>query len=211
VAIEYHINERDELITLTASGAVSSADACGCIAEMLKDQAFDANLPQLIDLRAAEPTGNAEELEAFETFLLGNYQPRLGSTVAIVVNEDWDESTCARAFWVSCALGLAELFDDWNQACKWLVTREFTADLANTPGLESLQGIFEEAFLAEDDWAEGDCAKDDSEADLADAEGRERSWSAEVANTDSDPDYGSEHDADVETTAKTDRATPLDH
>jgi len=152
VAIEYHINERDELITLTASGAVSSAEACGCINKMLNDPSFDANLPQLIDLRAAEPAGNPEDLMEFEDFLLGDYQPRLGSTVAIVVNEDWDEPTCARAFWVSCALGLAELFDNWNQACKWLVTREFSADMAETPGLESLQGVFEEAFMEEDDF-----------------------------------------------------------
>ena len=85
---------------------------------------------------------------------------------------------------VSCALGLAELFDDWNQACKWLVTREFTADLANTPGLESLEGIFEEAFLEEDDLEE-----DRSKEEVADAE----------------PEY----DAETETGVTTDRATPL--
>ena len=192
MAIEYHINERDELITLTASGAVSSAEACGCLDTMLKDEAFDANLPQLIDLRAAEPSGSAEELAEFETFLLGNYQPRLGSTVAIVVNENWDESTCARAFWVSCALGLAELFDDWNQACKWLVTCEFTADLADTPGLESLEGIFEEAFLAEDD------SEDDAPDNRSEQESRSEK---EVADSD--------YDAETETAVTTDRATPL--
>ena len=160
MAIEYHINDRDELITLTASGAVSSSEACGCIEDMLKDPAFNAKIPQLIDLRGAEPSGTAEDLSNFETFLLGDYQPRLGSTVAIVVNQDWDESTCARAFWVSCALGLAELFDDWNQACKWLVTREFTADMADSPDLKYLEdalddGLFEED-LFEDEGAECD-------------------------------------------------------
>ena len=192
MAVEYHINERDELITLTAGGAVTSAEACSCIDKMLKDQAFDANLPQLIDLRAAEPSGTAEDLAEFETFLLGDYQPRLGSTVAIVVNEDWDESTCARAFWVSCALGLAELFDDWNQACKWLVTREFTADLADTPGLQSLEGVFEEAFLEEDE-VDGHCQEEEvRNADIASSE---------------DP-VDSESDAE-ETAVTSDPATPL--
>jgi len=144
VAIEYHINERDELITLTASGEISCADACGCIDKMLNDPAFDANLPQLIDLRNAVPVGSSADVTQFQTFVLGEYQPRLGSTVAIVVNQDWHEEVCAKAFWLSCALGLAELFDDWNQACKWLVTREFSANMPEMADLEALEQILEE-------------------------------------------------------------------
>ena len=192
MAIEYHTNERDELITLTASGAVSSSEACGCIENMLNDPAFNAQLPQLIDLRTAEPSGTDEELANFETFLLGDYQPRLGSTVAIVVNDDWDESTCAKAFWISCALGLAELFDNWNQACKWLVTREFTADMTDIPGLEDLDEVFEEAFYEDHDDVEEETA------------------TAATLPYDSDDDLTTETvaDAETETAVTTDSATP---
>lgn len=131
MTVEYHINERDELITLTAKGTVEGSQACACIDELLNDSAFEANLPQLVDLREALFSGTEEDLERFKDFLLDNYQPRLNAGVAIVVNPDWDQETCAQAFWVSCALGCAELFDNWNQACKWLIKQEFSANLVN--------------------------------------------------------------------------------
>ncbi len=138
MAIEYHINQRDELITLTATGSVTGSAACECLDAMLNDPAFNAALPQLIDLRAAEPCGTAEDLREFETFLLGCYHPRLNASVAIVVNPDWHEKTCAKAFWISCALGCAELFDSWSQACKWLINVEFGTNLVDLPEIESL-------------------------------------------------------------------------
>ena len=97
----------------------------------MNDSAFDAALPQLIDLRQAQPGGTAEDLRHFETVLLGEYQPKLQALVAIVVNNEWDEAACAKAFWFSCALGTAELFDGWNQACKWLIKKEFSANLVD--------------------------------------------------------------------------------
>lgn len=128
MAVEYHINERDELITLTATGAVTGSEARACISGLLNDAAFDPALPQLVDLRTAEPSGAPEELADFEAYLLGDYRPQLSALVAIVVNPDWNEAECAKAFWISCALGHAELFDAWNQACKWLIQRDFSAD-----------------------------------------------------------------------------------
>lgn len=131
MAIEYHINERDELITVTVSGTVSTSEACVRIDELLNDARFNSDLPQLVDLRTASIEGSKEELEHFEKFLLGDYRPQLNASVAIVVNPDWDEETCAQAFWLSCALHHAELFDGWNQACKWLIKKEFTTSMAD--------------------------------------------------------------------------------
>ena len=131
MSVEYHINLRDELITLTASGDVSSSEACVCIDEMLNDAEFDPTLPQLVDLRTALPVGSDADLGNFERVLLGDYGPRLNASVAIVVNAEWTEDQCAKAFWLSCALHRAELFDDWNQACKWLIKREFTQTLSD--------------------------------------------------------------------------------
>lgn len=131
MAIEYHINQRDELITLTVKGDVSASEACVKIDELLNDNDFNAALPQLIDLRLADIKGSREDLEHFETFLLGEYRPRLQASVAIVINTDWAEEICAQAFWLSCALHRAELFDGWNQACKWLIKREFSDNLVD--------------------------------------------------------------------------------
>lgn len=142
---EYHINERDELITLTAKGSISSSQACVCVDEMLSDAAFDPALPQLVDLREAEFTGTEDDLKRFETYLLGDYRPQLDASVAIVVNPDWDQETCARAFWMSCALGHAELFDGWNQACKWLIKREFTSNLVDLDILQDTPTDTEDA------------------------------------------------------------------
>ncbi len=129
MAIDYHINARDDLITVTASGAVTAADACAGLSEMLNDVNFDAQLPQLVDLRQAELEGSQADLKHFESFLLTDYRSRLNAGVAIVVNPEWAEDICAQAFWMCCALYRAELFDNWSQACKWLITKEFSAPL----------------------------------------------------------------------------------
>jgi len=127
MTVEYHINSRDALITVTFKGSVSSTEACVTLDDMLNDADFDPTLPQLVDLRSADVSGSEQELKSFETFLLGDYRHRLAASVAIVVNEGWDEATCAKAFWIACALERAELFDNWNQACKWLITKEFSS------------------------------------------------------------------------------------
>ena len=137
MGIEYHINERDELITITATGAVTRAEACSCIDKLLQDEAFDASLPQLIDLRTAEPEGEPDDMASFEHFLFGDYRPKLSALVAIVVNPDWNETQCAKAFWISCMLDGAELFDGWNQACKWLIQRDFTVSDMETHEIET--------------------------------------------------------------------------
>ena len=137
MSAEFHINPQDELITFTATGAVTSSEACVCLDEMLAHPQFSSELPQLIDLRTAQIAGTADELKRFETFLLGDYGTRLNASVAVVVNPEWDEATCSHAFWLSCALQHAELFDDWNQACRWLIRKEFTAEMADLDAIAS--------------------------------------------------------------------------
>lgn len=158
MAIEYHINERDDLITVTVTGPVTTSEACDRINDLLDDVDFNADLPQLIDLRTAELTGPKDELERFERFLLSEYRAVLNASVAIVVNPDWDEETCAQAFWMCCSLYRAELFDGWNQACKWLIKKEFTNSLADLDVIVEASSDFDEASgdLSE---ASGDSAK----------------------------------------------------
>jgi hypothetical protein len=123
---EYHINERDDLITLRLRGAVDATEARACAEALLADPAFSPQLPQLIDLREAEPNGAAGEATSFEEYLLDHYRPRIEASVAVVINREWDYDMCAWVYWLCCALQHAELFDDWNQACKWLIKKEFS-------------------------------------------------------------------------------------
>ena len=145
--MEYHINERDELITLTATEDVTSADARACIGSLLADKLFDPQLPQLIDLRTAMPRGTCEELDEFEALIRKDYQPQLAAHVAIVVNPDWEETVCAKAFLFSCALDQAELFDGWNQACKWLINKEFDTNFADLNAIEPCQEFEEDVAI----------------------------------------------------------------
>ena len=140
MTIDYHINHRDELITFTVKGNVSTSEACVRIDELLNDADFSADLPQLVDLREAFIEGSKTDRQRFEKFLLGDYRPRLKASVAIVVNPEWDEETCAQAFWLSCALQRAELFDGWNQACKWLIKKEFSTSLADLDAITDVPG-----------------------------------------------------------------------
>jgi len=126
---EYHINEADELVTLRLSGRVNGGQVRKCVQDMLADELFHANMPQLIDLREARPYGREAETEEFENFITDFYRYKVSATIAIVSNLDWDHDMCAWVYWLSCALENAELFDEWTQACRWLVRHEFNSSI----------------------------------------------------------------------------------
>lgn len=125
MSAEYHINEADELVTLRLSGRVNGDQVRECVEAMLVDKLFHSNMPQLIDLREARPIGREPESQEFEKFITDFYRHKVTATIAIVSNLDWDHDMCAWVYWLSCALENAELFDEWSQACRWLVRHEF--------------------------------------------------------------------------------------
>lgn len=126
---QYHINEADELVTLRFSGRVNCAQVQSCVEEMLTDELFEPNMPQLIDLREAKPIGREANSVEFEHFITDFYRHKVTATIAIVSNLEWDHDICAWVYWLSCALENAELFDEWTQACRWLVRHEFNSSL----------------------------------------------------------------------------------
>ena len=127
---QYHINAADELLTLRLSGRVNCAQVERCVQAMLADELFQPDMPQLIDLREAKPIGREDESVQFENFIANFYRHKVTATIAIVSNQAWDHDICAWVYWLSCALGNAELFDDWTQACRWLVRNEFNGSLS---------------------------------------------------------------------------------
>ena len=125
MAAEYHINEADELVTLRFHRRVSLTQVRDCVNMMFADELFRPDMPQLVDLREARPVGSEQQSVEVENFVTDFYRHKVTATIAIVSNLDWDQELCAWIYWLSCALENAELFDEWTQACRWLVRHEF--------------------------------------------------------------------------------------
>ena len=124
----YHINENDGLITLTVTGRVNIADVHAAAGALIGDPEYDPSLPQLMDLRGMElDPPNEESQKPFSRFVLRSYAPSSRACIAMVIDPELDAQTCAGAYWVSCAVGNSELFDNYELALKWLVKKEFSA------------------------------------------------------------------------------------
>ena len=59
---------------------------------------------------------------------IDNFKNRPGS-MAVVIDGDMERELVAGIYWLACAVGGTEVFDDYDHALKWLIRREF----ANTP------------------------------------------------------------------------------
>ena len=121
----YHINENDGLINVEVAGPVSLVDIYEGAREILADPRYDAALPQLIDLRGMEIELHEGSVAPFTRFMVAKYAPRTRACVAVVIDPELDADICARVYWISCALGNSEVFDNYELALKWLVKQEF--------------------------------------------------------------------------------------
>ena len=135
---EFHINTSDEIVTLRLQGDVMASELRACVTTLLADPDFDPALPQLIDMREAVLQHDPGTSQGLERFLLHEYQPRIAASVAVVVNREWGYDLCAWVYLMCCSLQRAEVFDDWNQACKWLIRREFAPNYV--PGPVAIEG-----------------------------------------------------------------------
>ena len=106
---------------IRVSGEVTMAGLRAGIAALIADPAFDGDEPLIWDLREAEfPSADSAGGEARE--IIGTtLAPHMAAPVAVVVNTMWDAQTSAAVYWLFCALPTAELFDDWDQGCQWLL------------------------------------------------------------------------------------------
>ena len=123
--MSYHINSDEELITLRLSGVVDLVETLELVKSLLGDPAYDPNLPQLIDCRGIRPNVQRDPLNRFIEFLEQQYRPNVNASIAIVVDETLGTEQTAGMYWLSCGLDSAELFDDYDQALRWLIKREF--------------------------------------------------------------------------------------
>lgn len=121
----YHISADDGLVTIKSAQQVSLIQSCHVARQVLADPAYDPELPQLIDLRGSHSGMTfSEELE-FRDFVLSEYLPRVRSSIAVVIDDRMDEQVLARLYHLSSRTEKTELFDQYNQALKWLMRKEF--------------------------------------------------------------------------------------
>tara|TARA_Y100000294_G_scaffold171148_1_gene184218 strand:+ start:44 stop:334 length:291 start_codon:yes stop_codon:yes gene_type:complete len=63
----------------------------------------------------------------FLGFALRFYRSRAHTSIALVVDPTMERGVMATIYRLACAMGTAELFDDYQLALKWLMRCEFAA------------------------------------------------------------------------------------
>ena len=53
-------------------------------------------------------------------------------SIAVVIDGDMSGKLEAVVYWLACAIGHAEVFDDYDHALKWLIRREFAGSETTT-------------------------------------------------------------------------------
>jgi hypothetical protein len=132
----YHIDADAGLITVRGDGDVAVTDIVRLGETMLRDQRYEASLPQLLDFRGLRPTGpaparNDEEFADLLQFVNGHYRKSVDASVAVVIDDHLEERHCADIFLLTCAISEAELFADYDQALKWLMREAFATSPAD--------------------------------------------------------------------------------
>lgn len=121
----YHISADDGLITVQVDSEVNLADLYEVAKQLHNDPDYDAGLPLLLDLRSMRLSIAEGAREPFNQFIIGNYGRQREASIAVVIDTQLDEQCCADIYWLACAVGNAELFEEYDLALKWLIKREF--------------------------------------------------------------------------------------
>ncbi len=123
----YYINPDEGLITVQIEGDVDLVEVFETARDLYDDAAYDPTLPLLADLRGMRVTLHEAALKPFNRFIISHFgQPRSAS-IAVVVDQDMDKELYAAVYWLNCAVSIAEMFEDYDMALKWLIRREFAA------------------------------------------------------------------------------------
>jgi hypothetical protein len=127
----FHIDADNGLITIRLSGALAPTALRELTGAIAAHPRYHPALPQLVDCRGLELEAGPTDQRALASQALRFYRVRSQrSSVAIVVDADLEGARMAGLFRLACALQVAELFEDYDQALRWLMRREFAVPLA---------------------------------------------------------------------------------
>lgn len=121
----YHINNNEGLVTIYGNDRVAAAEIVNTLKALFGDPNFDPNLPQLVDLRGLNHFETELDQHQTQNFLHDHYRARISSSVAVVVDDQLEPDLISALYLWSCNLEKTEIFDQYNQALKWLMRREF--------------------------------------------------------------------------------------
>jgi hypothetical protein len=121
----YHISEDEELITVRAEGEVDLIDLFETAKNLYADPAYCASTPLLVDLRNMRVKLEAAAVKPFNRFILAQFGRNRDASTAVVVDSEMSRELCAAIYWLNCAIGGSEMFEDYELALKWLIKREF--------------------------------------------------------------------------------------
>lgn len=138
MAIDYHINAEDGLISMRADAELTLAELHGCGEQLMADQAFDATLPHLIDLREANIQALCANEQTLARTFVQRYNSTVHSSIAVLVDgiATAEGNLLADVYRLTCSLERAELFDSYEHALRWLVHKA----IAPTGGTEAPDG-----------------------------------------------------------------------
>jgi hypothetical protein len=128
----FHIAEEEGLISIQVRNAIDLADLHDLAKDMLDSDEYDAELPLLVDLRGMRLELARRAVAPFNEFIVSSFGGRQGS-IAVVIDGDMSGKLAAAVFWLACAVGHTEVFDDYDHALKWLIRQEFAAGSNETP------------------------------------------------------------------------------
>ncbi len=137
MAPAYHIASDDGLISIQVGSEIDLADLYELAKSVLASDDYDPELPLLMDLRGMRLDWREEATEPFVRFAIDRFRNRPGS-MAVVIDGEMDRDLVAAIYWLACAVGGTEVFDDYDHAMKWLIRREFAH--TNPPNVVSISG-----------------------------------------------------------------------
>lgn len=121
----YHMNLEDGLVTISGADELTMAAFVDLGEQVLSDPSFDPYVPQLVDLRGLQVAADQVGGKQLRDFVLAVYRPRVQSSIAVVIDGSLHERAVAGLYHLCCAMDATELFDQYDQALKWLMRREF--------------------------------------------------------------------------------------
>lgn len=130
VPAAYFIEPDEGLITVRVEGDVDIEEVFAAARGLHEDPAYDPSLPLLADLRGMRMALDPVAVEPLNEFIITRFgAPPRNASMAIVVDGDMGGKLCAAIYWLSCAIGGNEMFEDYELALKWLMRREFACAL----------------------------------------------------------------------------------
>lgn len=120
----FHIATDEGLISIQVPGEIDLVDLFELAKTVVNEADYDPALPLLLDLRGMRLEIVRAAAEPFSSFMIQNFRGRQGS-MAVIIDTEMSRKLSAAIYWLACAVGSTEVFDDYDHALKWLIRREF--------------------------------------------------------------------------------------